>query len=316
MTSGASLQSDNYRNVNGRFRTVGTRRGNLRVVGLAEDPPADLISAWASAMRSEGKAIRTIGERTAFVARVEREMGIAAHELLAADVAAWFDQDMGASTRCTYFGHLRAWFSWLVWAEHRDDNPMEKLRTPHQPRRRPRPISTRGIEVLLASRMHRRTRMMILLITFQGLRISEACTTRGEDVDVLGETFSVTGKGGAIEVLPLHPVIATEAADWPRRGWWFPSYADPTRPIRANSGSDIVSKAMRRAGVKGTAHSCRHWYGTELHRAGADARTIQTLLRHASLATISIYTDVSDDERRAAVLRLPTMLMRAKGLID
>ncbi len=258
-------------------------------------------------MRRDGRARRTIAERTRFIAQI----GHWAHEnpaTLAADtVGAYFDCDMGAGTRATYHAHLRAWFAFLLRAGLRADDPMLDIRRPRTPRRRPRPIASAHLSALLSSRMHRRTRTMILLAAYEGLRMHEVAKIRGEDVDLVGGQLFVIGKGGVDEVLPLHELVAAEAAHYPRRGYWFPSYKDPARAVLANSVSSIVSRAMERAGVPGTGHSLRHWYATELLRAGADARTTQTLMRHASLATTAIYTAIDDDQRRAAVLRLPTM---------
>jgi site-specific recombinase XerD len=74
--------------------------------------------------------------------------------------------------------------------------------------------------------------------------------------------------------------------------------------VHAKSVSSIIGMAMRRAGVVGTPHSLRHWYGTTLLEDGADLRTVQELLRHKSVATTQIYTRVPDARRTAAVARL------------
>jgi Phage integrase family len=80
------------------------------------------------------------------------------------------------------------------------------------------------------------------------------------------------------------------------RGWWFP--ANSTRPgdhVHAKSVSDIIGNAMRRAGIPGTPHSLRHWYGTNLVAAGADLRTAQTLLLACQSAD---YSDLRPGRRR------------------
>ena len=68
--------------------------------------------------------------------------------------------------------------------------------------------------------------------------------------------------------------------------------------------STVIGKAMRRAGVPGTAHALRHWYATALVESGADLRTVQTLMRHASLATTERYVRVDEQRRVDAVERL------------
>ncbi len=63
------------------------------------------------------------------------------------------------------------------------------------PQRRPRPIADEHLTVLLSTRMRRRTRAMILLGAYAGLRVSEIAMIRGEDVDLITKSISVTGKG-------------------------------------------------------------------------------------------------------------------------
>ena len=96
----------------------------------------------------------------------------------------------------------------------------------------------------------------------------------------------------------------------PAIDWWFPSPLDPGRPIRRDSVSTAIGQVMRRAGVDGTAHQLRHWYATELLHSGTDIRVVQTLMRHASLATTAQYAAVDDDQQREAVHRLPNIRER------
>jgi site-specific recombinase XerD len=264
-------------------------------------------------MQAQGMARRTIRDRPMMVNRVAKASDVSPHVLTSRQILTYLARSgISQSTRANYHVALSAWCRWLVEHGHRGDNPMTEVPRPKIPRRRPRPVETAHIERLLASRMHRRTRTMILLAAFQGLRVHEIAKIRGEDVDQLGARLYVVGKGGVDEWLPLHPRIAREAAGYPGKGYWFTTYvgnADhrTVGPVLAASVSRIVSIAMTRAGVPGTAHGLRHWYGTQLVRNGADLRTAQTLLRHASLATTAIYVAVGEDRRVEAIGRLPVL---------
>jgi len=61
---------------------------------------------------------------------------------------------------------------------------------------------------------------------------------------------------------------------------------------------------MVRAGIPGSAHCLRHWFGTALLEAGVDLRTVQELMRHQSLTSTEIYTRVTDARRAAGIDRL------------
>lgn len=278
--------------------------------GTEHDPVMSLDTAlaeWADWMRAAPLSARTIAERVWLVRLLAVRMDTNPVRCDWRTVTRFLaDERFTAGTVQTYQSQLRAWFSWLVRVGARVDDPMLTLPRPRPGRRMPHPIETDELARLLSSSMYRRTRMMILLGAYEGLRAHEIAKTRGED---LGATvLRVLGKGNAAAVVPLHPAVEVEAGGYPARGWWFPSPADRARPVSANSVSATVSAAMRRAGIRGTAHSLRHWYGTTMLRAGANIRVVQENMRHASLASTQIYTKVDDRERAAAVVMLPVPL--------
>lgn len=273
-----------------------------------------LLKDWARRMRAEGLAERTVREWPRIVGRAGRICGADPTTLTVDQLIDYLAGLPTASTRQTYFGALRAWHRWLVARGIRADDPTEDLRRPRAPRREAHPVATRHLDILLTSGIRRRTRTALLLCAYQGLRVHEAAKVRGEDVDLAGQRFRVVGKGGVDVWRPLHPLIAAEAAHYPRRGWWFPSHTRPGHPIRRESLSSAISRAMKRAGVPGTAHSLRHWLATELTSANVNARVAQTLMRHASPATMAIYAEVRREQQLGALLRLPLVRPRPERI--
>lgn len=257
-------------------------------------------------MRAEGLAERTVTDRPAIVRRAASTMGVAPDAFTTDQLVEYLAYLPTSGTRQTYYSALRSWHLWLVARRLRADDPMAELRRPRAPRRRPHPVATGHLEMLLDSGIRGRTRTAVLLCSYQGLRVHEAAKIRGQDIDLVSDTLRVVGKGGVEEYLPLHPIVAAEAKRYPDRGYWFPSHTRPGRPIRSTSLSSAISRAMSRAGVPGSAHSLRHWLATELVRSGVNARIVQTLMRHASLATTAIYVEVDREQQRAGLLTLPT----------
>lgn len=271
------------------------------------------IEEWRTWLQAAGRASRTIEEWLRNVTRFARETGCDPERATHVEIADWLSSHDGnrrrawsAATKATYHSTLSAWFSWLVKMEYRADNPIMKVGRPRVPAGVPHPVADAHMPALLTTRMHRSTRVMILLCALAGLRVHEVAKIRGEDVDLVVGEIAVTGKGGVRRLLPMPPDLLEIARSMPRRGFWFPS--DSTLGhIRSQSVSTVISGVMRRAGVPGTAHSLRHWYATTLVDEGTDLRTVQELLRHASLQTTQIYTKVSDHQRRAAVDKLDVM---------
>ena len=144
-----------------------------------------------------------------------------------------------------------------------------------------------------------RDRAVLLLLYGAGLRIAEALSLTGADLP-LGAVLTVTGKGAKQRVVPLLPIVRDAVADYLAKTPW-PTARD-TALFRGAKGGPLsqgmVQKAMARARTvlglpdSATPHALRHSFATHLLGAGADLRSLQELLGHASLGSTQIYTKV------------------------
>lgn len=279
----------------------------LRLVRDAggDDGGVSLLEAWEIQMRGAGRSPRYIYHALNTLRHLERHSGKAVDEMTPIDVSRFLGRpDLKPTSRTSYFSAIACFYTW--WADNGGVNITARLPRPKAAKGTPRPVTDQQLRAVLATRMHHRTRVMILLAALAGLRVHEIAKLRGEDVDPLARTLRVTGKGNVTATLPLHPMLVEAAAAMPRRGWWFPGNARrPGEQITWRAVSQIISQAMERAGIPGgTAHRLRHWYGSKLVADGADLRTAQTLLRHSNLNTTAVYVQVSDPRRVEAIDRL------------
>lgn len=203
-------------------------------------------------------------------------------------------------TRVTYFSHMRSLFEWLCRSGRRVDDPTLGMRRPKEPRRKPRPLDPdEVVRILAAARGHERT--WVSLGLFAGLRAFEIAKFRGEDITEV--ELYVRGKGGKDAILPTHPALWHLAQSYPRSGFWFPSNSQ-TGHVNATNLTTRVTRLFASVGVEGSTHRCRHTYGTNLLRGGANIRVVQELMRHESLATTAGYLRVEESERVAAIAAL------------
>lgn len=144
-----------------------------------------------------------------------------------------------------------------------------------------------------------RDRAVLLLLYGAGMRIAEALSLSANALP-LGETLTVTGKGNKQRVVPVLPIVREAVADYAAKCPW-PLSKDGPLFLGAKGGplsQGMVQKAMARARVSlglpasATPHALRHSFATHLLGAGADLRSLQELLGHASLGSTQIYTRV------------------------
>ncbi|MEB3021335.1 tyrosine-type recombinase/integrase [[Mycobacterium] crassicus] len=262
------------------------------------------LADWEIWQTAQRLSRNTIDERIRVIRQLHSETGEQPLHIDAVGIVRWIadhEDDWADSTACTYTSYLSAWFKWLQLTDRRIDNPMVKVGTPQSPDREPRPISDVDVVKLLQIRMWKSTRRMILLALLAGLRVHEIAKIRGEDFDLSGRLLWVKGKRKRLKSIPLHPILVELASEMPAAGYWFPMRGHEGEHILSKSVSDIIGRAMRRAGVRGTPHCLRHWFATTLLDSGVDIRTVQELLRHKSIATTQIYTKVSAERGQEAI---------------
>nr|WP_295671465.1 tyrosine recombinase XerC [Sphingomonas sp.] len=140
---------------------------------------------------------------------------------------------------------------------------------------------------------------VLMLLYGAGLRIGEALTLTGAILP-LGATLSVTGKRAKTRIVPLLPQVREGLEDYVRLCPWPIARGEPL--FRGAKGGVLdaaiirrsVQAARTRLGLadRTTPHALRHSFATHLLGRGADLRSLQELLGHASLSSTQIYTAV------------------------
>ena len=143
-----------------------------------------------------------------------------------------------------------------------------------------------------------------------GLRISELCALRVEDIHWSEQLVRVRGKGKKEREVPIGaPALRAIEAYWDR----CKCRPGPGEPVflRSATSKDPMSPRTVQHRLKGhlaaagldpklTPHKLRHSYATHLLDAGADLRSVQELLGHAHLATTQVYTHVTTERLKKA----------------
>jgi integrase/recombinase XerC len=236
--------------------------------------------------------------------------------LTAADFRAWLAQEAAdgkiAATRSRHFSAVRSFFRYLARRHGIENAQVRLIDTPKVRRPLPRALPEAqalavaaeiGAESDVAAIQARDVALFTLLYGC-GLRISEALALdvrdapRPEGTDML----RVVGKGAKERIVPVLPAVRVAVAAWLRHH----PCRSPDAPLfigarggRLNPG--VAQRTMRQFRAHSalpehaTPHALRHSFATHLLAAGADLRSIQDLLGHASLSTTQRYTAVDSD---------------------
>ena len=199
-------------------------------------------------------------------------------------------------------------------------NPADLVATPRRPARLPRVLKAGEVGVLLeaipaGTSLQLRDRAMFELAYACGLRVEEIVTLRSSDVDHDGEQLRVEGKGRKTRYVPAGELALGAVRAYLERGrpTLLAAGADEQRLFLSKSGRPLGTSDVRRrlrvwtarAGVEGGAspHALRHSFATHLLDGGADLRSIQELLGHASVSTTQVYTRVESARLKSAYAR-------------
>ena len=157
----------------------------------------------------------------------------------------------------------------------------------------------------------KRDAAMLEILYASGARVSELCGLDLEDIDYARSTIRVLGKGNKERTIPIGNPAMRALETWLKNGRDSLAGAKSERAVFLGvRGKRIDQRTVRTmvyhalAALEGAEkmgpHALRHSAATHLLEGGADLRTVQEILGHASLATTQIYTHVSTERLQKA----------------
>lgn len=226
------------------------------------------------------------------------------------------DAQLAAPSVARHIVALRMFFKFLKLEEKVSQSAVELLSSPKLWQKIPTVLNPAQVDQLLAAprpgdRFHLRDKAMLETLYATGCRASEVVGLKVEDVYLDAAFLKCTGKGNKQRVVPLgRPAVAALRA---YLGKGRPEFTapppHPTTVFVSKSGRPlgrlmlwkIVKKYCKRAGLptKVSPHTLRHSFATHVLAGGADLRTVQELLGHASISTTQHYTHVDRERLKA-----------------
>lgn len=279
--------------------------------------PQDLIRDWDAQLTHEKR--RSQHTRRAYLATAERLCdflsrhhgravdapmlrGLSANDLRAF-LATRRSEGLGNASAARELSALRGFLRFVGGP----DASVAQLRGPRVKKGLPRPVAPQEA-LALAQDVEANARetwvgardfALLLMLYGAGLRIGEALGLTGE-VLPLGETLRVTGKRSKMRIVPILPAVAEAVARYVEACPYPLTEAEPLfRGARGGALAPGVIRASVRSARRAlglpertTPHALRHSFATHLLAGGADLRSLQELLGHASLVSTQVYTAV------------------------
>lgn len=213
---------------------------------------------------------------------------------------------LGAASAARELSGVRAFLKYAA-EQQNVATQLPRTRAPKRPRTLPRPaapddamnLAETAAEAASAPWIGARDLAILLLLYGAGLRVAEAMSLKANFLPI-GATLRVTGKRSKTRIVPIVPAVRDAIDDYARQ-CPYPLSGDTPLFVGARGGPlnpDLVRRsvaaARRRLGLPDTLtpHALRHSFATHLLARGADLRSLQELLGHASLSSTQIYTAV------------------------
>lgn len=217
---------------------------------------------------------------------------------------------------------LRGLYRWLVTEGITTKNAAAALTSPKQTKSLPHVLTEAEVNKLLKSvscaqdELGLRDRCLCELLYASGARISEVALLGTEDIDMNQGQVRLFGKGSKERIVPVYPeairvielYCTTLRPELAKRAKTLSNalfLSSRGNPMSADTLRRAFEKRVHEAGLSGayTPHAMRHTFATKVLEGGADLRSVQELLGHASLSTTQIYTHLSTERLKQAALQ-------------
>lgn len=256
-----------------------------------------ILNVYRDWLVVSGFSTATIRHRLKVI-RLLPNVGIDPLNTSSLELLSWLATYTNQETKHSYRSALRTFYTWATDYDVLSDDPSAKLPKVKVSRGTPHPISDDGLRQLIEI-TRGQTRAVVLVMAYCGLRGSEACGLKPADFERDGAGWRVRirqPKGGGEQVVPVPMWVADEVREF------FPTDVQHGQMVKR------ISAALRLVEPGATPHSLRHWYATTALRRSGNVRIVQELMRHKSLASTQIYTQVSSTDTSAVAEMLPSLM--------
>jgi site-specific recombinase XerD len=265
------------------------------------------------AARSAAEATRKaysndVGQLAAWADSLDREPASLGHRDLRRFAAVLSERGISKAGVARKLAAIRAFYGALLRAGEVSANPADLVASPKQDRKLPRVLSREEMQTLLngiptGTPLEMRDRAMLELAYSCGLRAEEVVNLNTDSPDFDGERLRIEGKGGKTRLVPMGEPAQAALTGYLERGRHTLVGARAENALLVSKSgrrlhpSDVrrrLERWVREAAIAGgvSPHALRHSFATHLLEGGADLRSIQELLGHASLSTTQVYTQV------------------------
>ena len=233
--------------------------------------------------------------------------------------AAMGDLGIAPRSQARIISGVKSLFRFLTLDGYRQDDPSELLEAPKIGRHLPDVLTVAEIDSIigqinLSLPEGQRNRAMIETMYSCGLRVSELCSLRMEDLFLDEGFIRVTGKGSKQRLVPISYRAVDEIRKWlmdrchvdikPGAESYLFVSKRRGRPLTRIMVFDIIRDLTAKAGISKTVspHTFRHSFATHLLEGGANLRAIQCMLGHEKISTTEIYTHIDRSRLREEIV--------------
>ena len=276
-----------------------------------------------------GRAVKTVENYDHYLSRFFEQMGVKnisdISEQTVREFRLWLNRQKGTKsdsmkrrTQNYYMIALRAFLKFLRKRDIEAISP-EKIELAKLPERQIDLINAAELERLMQAPREAyekekdpekalpflRDSAILELLFSTGLRVSELCALNS-DIDLSRDEMSVRGKGEKVRVVFISDAAKAAVREYlkARKDMEEALFVDGRKDALHRITSRDVQRHLKayvaRAGITSivTPHTLRHAFATDLLSNGADIRSVQQLLGHASINTTQIYTHITDSHLR------------------
>lgn len=221
------------------------------------------------------------------------------------------DQNKSPKSISRRISCIRGFYKFLLIEKIIANNPMATIELPKTKKALPKVLSIdevdRLLDIPLNDAFSYRNKAMLELMYATGLRVSELVNLKLQDIDLENETVRTLGKGSKERIVPIGEIaihylkiyLTDYRSQLLKREYTDALFLNNHGKMMTRQGFfKILKRIAKEKNIKTpfSPHTLRHSFATHLLENGADLRSIQELLGHASISTTGIYTHVSSEE--------------------